>query len=417
MSNKKYQITGGNALVGEVEVSGAKNSVLKLMAAALLAEGKTVLHNCPNILDVPLMAEVLKGLGAVVTVEQAKVTIVVPAIINSNANFEAVRHFRASICVLGPLLARCKQATVALPGGDAIGSRPLDMHQSALTALGARVEVSHGCVEASVADLLGGNVRLDFPSNGATENILMTAVLAEGTTILTNAAREPEIIDLCNMLTGMGAKIEGIGTSELIIHGVAVLQPVEHTVIGDRIVAATWATAAIMTQGDITISGVNPNNLEIVLEKYRLAGAKVEVFRGGFRVQQQDRPRALKISTLPYPGYPTDLQPMAVAEAAVSVGTSVITENIFESRFRFVDEMLRLGSDIQVTGHHAVIRGSETLSGADLWCFDIRAGAALALTALTAEGTSTLHDVFHIERGYPNFVDTVQNLGGKIAIV
>ncbi|MCS4536044.1 UDP-N-acetylglucosamine 1-carboxyvinyltransferase [Corynebacterium sp. HS2168-gen11] len=411
---QQFLVKGGARLAGTVQVSGAKNSVLKLMAAALLAEGTTVLQNCPEILDVPLMAEVLVGLGCEVEVERDVVKITTPAEISSDASFEAVRQFRASVCVLGPLTARCGKAVVALPGGDAIGSRPLDMHQSGLEKLGATTRISHGAVVAEGTQLRGANIYLDFPSVGATENILTAAVLADGVTVLENAAREPEIVDLCEMLREMGARIEGEGTPTITITGVEKLHPTTHEVIGDRIVAGTWAYAAAMTRGDITVTGINPKYLHLALEKLKLAGAQVERYQNGFRVNMQQRPKAIDYQTLPYPGYPTDLQPMAIGIATIAEGTSVITENIFEARFRFVDELMRLGADATIEGHHVFLRGVEQLSSTDVWASDIRAGAGLVLVALCADGDTTVHDVYHIDRGYPGFVESLQALGADI---
>ena len=410
----QFIVSGGARLQGTVKVDGAKNSVLKLMAAALLAEGTTTLTNCPEILDVPLMRKVLEGLGCTVEIDGHTVRITTPAELHSGADFDAVRQFRASVCVLGPLTARCGHAKVALPGGDAIGSRPLDMHQSGLEKMGARTRIEHGAVVAEADRLHGANIRLDFPSVGATENILTAAVLADGETQLQNAAREPEIVDLCTMLKEMGADISGEGTSTIAIRGVDKLQPTEHEVIGDRIVAGTWAYAAVMTRGDITVGGIAPKHLHLPLEKLKSAGADVEDYVNGFRVRMDSRPSAVDYQTLPYPGFPTDLQPIAIGLSAVAEGTSIITENVFESRFRFVDEMLRLGADAQVDGHHVVIRGQERLSSTHVWSSDIRAGAGLVLSALCADETTTVHDVFHIDRGYPNFVENLQALGATI---
>lgn len=407
-------VTGGSRLVGEVSVSGAKNSVLKLMAAALLAEGTTTISNCPDILDVPLMAAVLEGLGCVVRLDGDIVEITAPAMPHYRADFEAVEKFRASVCVLGPLVARCKRAVVALPGGDAIGSRPLDMHQSGLRKLGATSKIEHGCVVAEAESLHGAEVNLEFPSVGATENILMAAVLAEGETAIVNAAREPDIVDLCEMLVQMGARIEGAGTSVLRVVGVEKLRPTSHRVIGDRIVAATWGIAAAITQGDVAVSGIDPNHLSLVLDKLRAVGAEVTTHDDGFRVVQRDRPVAVNFATLPYPGFPTDLQPMAIALASIADGTSVITENIFESRFRFVEEMMRLGAQTRIDGHHVAIRGVPQLSSAHVWSSDIRAGAGLVLAALVADGVTTVDDVFHIDRGYPSFVEDLKSLGVEI---
>ncbi|MGW0041866.1 UDP-N-acetylglucosamine 1-carboxyvinyltransferase [Rhodococcus sp. NPDC003348] len=412
--SERFLVTGGNRLSGEVSVSGAKNSVLKLMAAALLAEGTTTITNCPDILDVPLMAEVLRGLGCEVALDGDEVRITTPAEPKYHADFPAVTQFRASVCVLGPLVARCRRAVVALPGGDAIGSRPLDMHQSGLRLLGATSEIQHGCVVAEAEDLHGASIRLAFPSVGATENILMAAVLAKGETVIDNAAREPDIVDLCNMLGRMGAQIEGAGTSTLTIQGVRALRPTEHRVIGDRIVAATWGIAAAMTRGDVRVRGVNPRHLALVLDKLRAAGSEVTAEPDGFRVVQESRPRAVNFATLPFPGFPTDLQPMAIGLAAVADGTSMITENVFEARFRFVEEMIRLGADARTDGHHAVVRGIPQLSSAPVWSSDIRAGAGLVLAGLVADGTTEVHDVYHIDRGYPRFVEDLTDLGGDI---
>lgn len=388
--------------------------MLKLMAAALLAEGTSVITNCPDILDVPLMAEVLRGLGCDVELEGDEARITTPAQPKYQADFAAVRQFRASVCVLGPLVARCRKAVVALPGGDAIGSRPLDMHQTGLRLLGAHSTIEHGCVVAEADALHGNAIRLAFPSVGATENILMAAVLANGETTIDNAAREPEIVDLCNMLVQMGARISGAGTSTLTITGVPRLEPTTHRVIGDRIVAATWGIAAAMTRGDVRVRGVNPKHLSLVLDKLRAAGAEVTPEVDGFRVVQHDRPRAINFATLPYPGFPTDLQPMAIGLAAVADGTSMITENVFEARFRFVEEMIRLGADARTDGHHAVVRGVEELSSAPVWSSDIRAGAGLVLAGLCADGVTEVHDVYHIDRGYPRFVEIIEELGGVI---
>ncbi|UIZ91819.1 UDP-N-acetylglucosamine 1-carboxyvinyltransferase [Corynebacterium sp. CNCTC7651] len=411
---EKFLVTGGTRLEGVVKVDGAKNSVLKLMAAALLAEGTTTLHNCPEILDVPLMAQVLVGLGCEVEVEGATVRIHTPAEVSPNADFEAVRQFRASVAVLGPLVARCHEARVALPGGDAIGSRPLDMHQTGLEKLGATTHIEHGAVVAEVEQLRGANIKLDFPSVGATENIVTASVLAKGRTVLDNAAREPEIVDLCDMLCEMGAQIEGAGTSTITIDGVERLTPTEHTVVGDRIVAGTWAYAAAITRGDITVTGIAPRHLHLALSKLKLAGANVETYEHGFRVRMDQRPKAVDYQTLPFPGFPTDLQPMAIAISTVADGVSVITENVFEARFRFVDEMLRLGADANVDGHHVVLRGVDQLSSTDVWSSDIRAGAGLVLAGLVADGVTTVHDVYHIDRGYPSFVEQLTALGAHI---
>ena len=416
VANERFLVKGGARLNGQVRVAGAKNSVLKLMAAALLAEGTTVLTNCPAIDDVPLMQNVLEGLGCTVENEGDTVRIHTPAELSWKADFDAVRQFRASVCVLGPLTSRCRKAVVALPGGDAIGSRPLDMHQAGLETLGARTYIHHGCVVAETGGLRGGHIKLDFPSVGATENILTAAVLADGQTVLDNAAREPEIVDLCNMLIEMGARIAGAGSNTITVDGVDKLEPITHEVVGDRIVAGTWAYAAAMTRGDITVGGINPSHLHLALEKLKNAGAQVETFPTGFRVRMDRRAHSVNYQTLPFPGFPTDLQPMAIALASVSEGVSVLTENVFESRFRFVDEMIRLGAEATIDGHHVMIHGKERLSSAPVWSSDIRAGAGLVLAGLCTEpgDVTEVHDVFHVDRGYPDFVETLNALGAEV---
>ncbi|MDK7215475.1 UDP-N-acetylglucosamine 1-carboxyvinyltransferase [Corynebacterium pyruviciproducens] len=412
--SERFIVHGGARLEGVVRVDGAKNSVLKLMAACLLAEGETTLTNCPEIGDVPLMRDVLEGLGCTVTIDGSTVTVNTPKEVNFRADFQAVRQFRASVCVLGPLTSRCHRAMVALPGGDAIGSRPLDMHQSGLEKLGATTRIEHGCVVAEAEKLHGAQIKLDFPSVGATENILTAAVLAEGTTTLYNAAREPEISDICAMLNSMGARISGTGTSTLTIEGVDKLHPTVHEVVGDRIVAGTWAYAAAMTRGDVTVGGISPQHLHLVLQKLKMVGASVETYDKGFRVRQEGRPKGVDYQTLPFPGFPTDMQPMAVGLAAISEGNSIITENVFEARFRFVDEMMRLGADATIDGHHVLIRGVDRLSSTPVWASDIRAGAGLVLAGLVADGDTEVNDVYHIDRGYPRFVENLNSLGADV---
>jgi len=413
----RFVVTGGGRLAGEVPVAGAKNSVLKLMAAALLAEGTTTLTEVPDILDVEIMSELLRRLGAAVVHDRdgASVAINVPSELGHQADYDLVRRMRASICVLGPLLARCGQADVARPGGDAIGSRGLDMHISGLEKLGASVHSEHGFLRARAPDgLIGATIWLDFPSVGATENVLMAAVLAKGVTVIDNAAREPEIVDLCGLLTRMGARINGVGTSTLEIEGVQRLDPVSHATVGDRIVAGTWAVGAVITLGDITVRGARPQHLEIVLDKLATAGAEVEWLVDGFRVVMDRRAKAVDVVTLPYPGFPTDLLPMVIALNAIADGAAMVTENVFDARFMFVNELTRLGADIRTDGHHALIRGRVSLSGAPVRAPDIRAGAGLVLAGLVAQGKTTVTDVYHLDRGYPGFADQLRCLGAEI---
>ena len=412
---ERFRVTGGSSLHGEVRVEGAKNSALKLMAAALLTEGRTTLHRVPTITDVDYMADLLRRLGVDVQRDGDAVTIDVPGQVSHAAPYHLVRRLRASIAVLGPLIARCGAADVALPGGDAIGSRGLSMHLAGLAKLGATVRVEHGFVLARAPKgLRGASVWLDFPSVGATENLVTAATLAAGESVIDNVAREPEIVDICRMLVDMGAKIDGIGTSTLRVEGVERLHPTEHTVVPDRIVTGTWAVAAVMTRGDITIVGGRADHLEIVLDKLSSAGATIDIADEGLRVAMSGRPRAFDVVTLPYPGFPTDLQPMVVALNAIAEGTAMVTENVYEARFMFVNELARLGADVRTDGHHAVVRGRERLSAAPVVAPDIRAGAGLVLAGLVAEGDTLVSAVHHIDRGYPDFVGLLTSLGADV---
>jgi UDP-N-acetylglucosamine 1-carboxyvinyltransferase len=401
-----------------VTITGAKNSSLKLMAVALLAPGKTIIHAVPNILDVSIMAELLRRLGCSVSYDAQTqiVEIDVPETIENRADYDLVRRMRASISVLGPLVARTGTADVALPGGDAIGSRGLDMHIAGLERMGASVTNEHGYLYVHAPDggLVGTHVYLEFPSVGATETLLMAAVTANGETVIDNAAREPEIADICNMLLAMGANIDGIGTSLLTVTGVSGLHAVEHTTVSDRIVAGTWAVAAVMTGGDITLHNANSEHLSIVLEKLVTSGAEVTTTSDGFRVQMNKRPKAIDVVTLPYPGFPTDLQPQFIALNSIAEGSAMVTENLFEARFRFVQELSRLGAEVRTDGHHALIRGRSQLSGAPVEATDIRAGAGLVLAGLVAEGETMVHAVEHIDRGYVDFEKHLNALGANV---
>jgi len=412
----RFRVVGGTQLRGEVTVSGAKNSVLKLMAASLLAVGKTTIKNVPDIADVEIMGDLLTRLGCTVKHDGDVVTIDVPQEPSHRADYDLVRKMRASINVLGPLVARVGAADVALPGGDAIGSRGLDFHIKGLEALGAKAHIEHGYVIAEAPDgLTGAEVSLDFPSVGATENIMTAAVLAKGRTTIDNAAREPDLVDLGEFLVSMGAKIEGLGTPTITIDGVRELKPTEHTTLPDRIITGTWAFAAAMTRGDITIHGGRADHLEVPLEKLASAGAIVTSTADGIRVRMDGQPQAIDVATLPYPGFPTDLLPMVIALNAVAQGNALVTENVFEARFMFVNELARLGAQVSVDGHHASIHGIEELSGAPVEATDIRAGAGLVLAALVAEGETTVDGAFHVDRGYPNFAEQLQSLGAKVS--
>ena len=413
-----FEVHGPARLEGSVTLSGAKNSALKLMAAALLATGKTTLHNVPGIADVEIMSDLLRSLGCTVDYDNAlqRLIIDVPEIPGHRAEYNLVRKLRASINVLGPLIARLGKAEVALPGGDAIGSRGLDFHIKGLADLGAEAHSEHGYVIATAPDgLKGAEISLSFPSVGATENIMTAAVMAKGVTTIDNAAREPDVVDLGEFLISMGANISGLGSSVITISGVEKLYPTTHSTLPDRIVAGTWAFAAAMTQGDITIIGGREDHLAIPLDKLVQAGAVVTTTQDGFRVRMDHRPRAIDIVTLPYPGFPTDLQPMAICMNAIAEGHSMVTENVFEGRFMFVNELKRLGANITVDGHHAAINGLPLLSGAPVVATDIRAGAGLVLAGLVSEGITVVEDGYHVDRGYTHFAENLRALGAEVS--
>lgn len=395
---------------------GAKNAVLKEMAATLLAPGRHILHNVPSILDVELMGAVLKHMGAHIETEGNTLSVVIPDDPRPEAPIELVRAMRASIIVLGPLLARCGEARVALPGGDDLGARPIDMHLEGLEQMGADFELVHGeLVARSDGRLKGAEVELPFPSVGATENMLLAGTLAQGETVIVNAAREPEIQDLAAMLVTMGGEIEGAGTALIRIRGVDSLSPVEHHVISDRLEAGTYAVAGAISGGDVTITSCHPAHLRMELLKLEEAGCEVERGDGWLRIRGPERPRAVDFATLPFPGFHTDMHPQMVAFLASAEGTSVITENLYDARFRYVGELLRMGADITTEWQHAVIRGVERLSGAPVLSHDIRAGAALVLAGLRADGTTVVGDAHHIDRGYEGFAEKLAALGAAVS--
>ena len=408
-------VKGGARLEGTVPISGAKNSALKLMAAALLAPGRTVLRNVPRIQDCLTMGQVLEHLGAGVAWKSGEVVIDTATLTSVEAPYELVRQMRASIVVLGPLLARAGRARVAMPGGDNIGSRPIDLHINGLIEMGARIRSEHGFLEAEApGGLRGASIRLDYPSVGATENLMMAAVAARGTTVIDNAAREPEIEDIANFLIEMGARISGAGSTALEIQGVDGFTPVTHETIPDRIEAGTWAAASLATQGDVILAGARAQHLDLLLDKLAEAGAHIEPMPEGLRVRREGRPLAVKFATLPYPGLATDFLPILMAVLSVADGTSMATENVFESRFLCVGELRRMGADIRTDAHHALIRGVERLSAAPVRALDIRAGAAMVIAALCADGVTAVSDMQHVDRGYERFEEKLAGLGAQV---
>jgi UDP-N-acetylglucosamine 1-carboxyvinyltransferase len=397
-------------LNGVVPIGGAKNSALKLMAASLLAEGSTSLLNVPDIADVAIMGELLEAMGVQIKRVGNRIDIDVPAELDPVAPYSLVERMRASIVVLGPLLARLGRARVAMPGGDDFGSRPIDMHLQGLEQLGATFSHEHGDITGKADRLVGAEVLLEFPSVGATENLMMAAVLARGTTIIENAAREPEITDLANFLSQMGATIDGLGTSRLTVEGVEVLRPTTYTVIPDRVEAATFLSAVAVCGGELLLKGARSDHMEMLIRKLEEMGMSLAAEPSGLRVEVRNRLRAVDISTLPYPGLATDYKPFLVTALCVAEGAGMVTENIFAGRFRYIDELVRMGAEIRAEGRHAVVRGVERLSGAPVRAHDIRAGAALVVAGLAAEGETIISDAHHVDRGY-------EDLAGKLASV
>lgn len=411
----KIRVEGGARLSGTVKTLGAKNAVLKEIVSTLLAPGRHHLTNVPSILDVELMSRVLEHTGCKIEAGNHELWIVVPDEPRPEAPIELVRQMRASIVVLGPLLARCGVARVALPGGDDLGARPIEWHMHGLEQMGADFELMHGELVARVdGRLKGTEIELPFPSVGATENLLFAGVLAEGETLIVNAAREPEIEDLIDQLNAMGAHIEGGGTSLVRILGVEELHPVEHDVVADRLEAGTYAVAGAITGGDVTITGCHPDHLRMELTKLEAAGCDVERGDGWLRVRGPERPQAVDFATLPYPGFHTDMQPQMVALLSLAAGTSVITENLYDARYRYVGELARMGADISIEAQHAIIRGVESLSGCPVLAPDIRAGAALVIAGLAADGVTEVSDASHIDRGYEDFVGRLTSLGARV---
>src|SRR3990170_2650179 len=408
-------VAGGRRLEGTVRVAGAKNSALKLMAAVLLAEGRSTIRNVPRIQDCLTMADVLEHLGAGVAWRGDGLIVDTTHVRPLETPYDLVSQMRASILVLGPLLARFGTARVAMPGGCNIGSRKIDLHIRGLEKMGARFRSEHGVLVGETAGLRGAVVNLDFPSVGATENVLMAAVAARGTTVIENAAREPELADLAMLLIEMGARIEGVGTPTIEIEGVDTFRPGDHTVIPDRVEAGTYAIAACATRGHVVLEGARADHMDLVFAKLADAGADVLATGDGVAISMDRRPRAVDLVTLPYPGFPTDLQPQIMALLAAADGTSIVTENVFESRYMFVDELNRMGADIRTEGQHAVIRGVERLSSAPVRALDLRAGAALILAALGADGLTEVADVGHVDRGYEDIDSKLSALGAEVS--
>ncbi len=410
-------VRGNSALSGTVVVPGAKNSVLKLMATTLLADGTYHLTNVPDIADVTIMGDLLAAIGVeMVRLAPGKLDLTNTGNIVPIAPYELVERIRASINVLGPLLTRCGHVRLSLPGGDDFGSRPIDMHIAGLEAMGATFKFSHGYLEAFADRLHGADITFDFPSVGATENLLTAAVLAKGRTRIDNAAREPEIADLCEFLVAMGADISGIGTSTLVIEGVEPgdLHPVRHHTVPDRIQAATYIAAVAVAGGELTIEGARPGHMAMVLERFSDMGLDISTVEDRVRVVSTERMRAIDVATLPYPGIATDYKPLIITMLSVADGVGIVTENLYPGRFRYVEELQRLGADVRTSGHHAVVRGVPRLSGAPVRAHDIRAGAAMVVAGLAAEGETVISGVHHIDRGYDDLVGRLAAVGATI---
>ncbi|MCC3870162.1 UDP-N-acetylglucosamine 1-carboxyvinyltransferase [Terrisporobacter mayombei] len=413
----KIIVKKSNPLKGSVRIDGAKNAVLPIIAATLLAKGKSVLREVPNLKDVHVISDLLRHLGAEVEYKGTTLTVDATNLTTYDAPYELVRKMRASFLVMGPLLSRFNQTKISMPGGCAIGTRPIDLHLKGFKALGANVVMDHGFVEAKTDRLKGSKLYLDFPSVGATENIMMAAVLAEGTTIVENAAEEPEIVDLANFLNEMGADVRGAGTNTIRIKGVKELKATEHDVIPDRIEAATFMVAAAMTKGDITIENIILEHLKPVTAKLREAGCEIIEMDNSIRVIGPEKLKSIDIKTLPHPGFPTDVQAQFMAMLTVAKGTGVVIETVFENRFMHVAEFNRMGANIKIEGRTAVVEGVEELNGAKVNATDLRAGAALILCGLIAEGETEIGEIYHIQRGYVDIDKKITALGGNIEIV
>ena len=404
-------------LKGNVKIDGAKNAVLPIIAATLLANDICVLKSVPNLRDVHVISDLLRHLGAKVDYRDGVLTVDSTNIITYEAPYDLVKKMRASFLVMGPLLARFNHTKISMPGGCAIGTRPIDLHLKGFKALGANINMDHGFVEAKTEVLKGNKLYLDFPSVGATQNIMMTAVLADGVTIIENAAEEPEIVDLANFLNEMGASVRGAGTNTIKIKGVKSLHGAEHTIIPDRIEASTYMVAAAMTKGDVTIENVIIDHLKPVIAKLTEAGAQVIEGENTIRVVGPESIKPIDIKTLPHPGFPTDVQAQFMAMLTVAQGTGVVIETVFENRFMHVNEFNRMGANIKIDGRSAVVNGVKSLVGADVTATDLRAGAALILCGLIADGITNIGEIYHIQRGYVDIDKKFRQLGGNVEIV
>jgi len=412
-------VRGNGSLQGTVTVPGAKNSVLKLMAATLLSDGTFELTNVPDIADVTIMGDLLEAIGVVIErPSSGHLLLTDTGDLTPVAPYELVERIRASINVLGPLLTRCGHVRLSMPGGDDFGARPIDMHVAGLEAMGATFKFSHGYLEAFADRLHGADITFDFPSVGATENLLTAAVLADGRTTIDNAAREPEIADLCEFLIAMGARISGVGTSTLVVDGVerGSLRPVRHDTVPDRIQAATYLAAVAVAGGELLVDGVLPEHMTMLLERFTDMGLDISTTRSDrqLRVIAPDRLRSIDVATLPYPGIATDYKPLIITMLSVADGVGIVTENLYPGRFRYVEELQRLGADVRTSGHHAVVRGVSRLSGAPVRAHDIRAGAAMVVAGLAAEGETQISGVHHIDRGYDDLVGRLAAVGAHI---
>lgn len=410
-------VSKSDRLVGEVTVSGAKNAVLPIIAATLLVEGKSVIKGVPNLSDVNVMCDLLRYLGAIVEFENDTLTIDAKNITKNEAPYELVGKMRASFLVLGPLIARFKRATVSMPGGCPIGTRPIDLHLKGFKMLNTKVEIEHGCIDAYTTDLIANHIYLDFPSVGATENIIMAASLADGVTVIENAAEEPEIVDLANFINEMGGKVRGAGTNTIRITGVKKLNEVEHTVIPDRIEAGTYMVAAAVTRGDIYVRNVINDHLRPVIAKLIEVGCRISEEGDFLRVIGPDIIRATDIKTMPHPGFPTDMQSLFMTLLSVGDASSLVTETVFENRFMNVNELKRMGADIKIEGKSALVTGVKELQGTSVKATDLRAGASLILAGLIANGKTEITDIHHIDRGYVDIENKIRALGGKITRV